>query len=265
MNVGTKSGEYAIVFLMSKKSLVVLGIACGVFCANTVHAQDTTGSGVALTVLTQGDVSDGQVLCNQDKVIKACTTTYSTDVVGVYVQNPAVLLENTSIPEGKSVMSSGKAFVQATVSGGKIKTGDYLTTSTKTGKVEKATKSGYVVGIALEDLQSDGTLLMSVDIKPVIISGDQKVNLLDTAKQALLAPYLSPLSSLRYVLAGLAAATAFILGFIYFGRVARSGVEAIGRNPLAGRAIQFSVILNLLLTIVIMATGLVIAYLILVL
>jgi F0F1-type ATP synthase membrane subunit c/vacuolar-type H+-ATPase subunit K len=186
-------------------------------------------------------------------------------MVGVYVENPTVLLDNLSLPEGKPVLSLGKAMVQASVAVGAIKTGDYLTSSTIPGKVEKATKSGYVMGIALEDLESDGKVLTSVDIKPVIVSGSQKVNLLDTAKQALLAPYLSPLASLRYILAGLAAATAFVLGFIYFGRVARSGVEAIGRNPLAGRMIQFSVILNLLLTVVIMATGLVIAYLILVL
>ncbi|KKU82490.1 MAG: hypothetical protein UY11_C0046G0010, partial [Candidatus Amesbacteria bacterium GW2011_GWC2_47_8] len=41
--------------------------------------------------------------------------------------------------------------------------------------------------------------------------------------------------------------------------------EAVGRNPLAGRLIQLSVVLNLLLTALIMGSGLVIAYLILVL
>lgn len=252
---------------MSKKIILAIGLVSlfGLLRPIGIHAQDTTGSGISLTTLVSGDVTDGEVLCNQDKVIKACTITYSTDVVGVFVQDPGVLLENLSIPEGKPVLASGKAFVQASVAAGTIKIGDYLTTSTKPGKVEKATKSGYVVGVALEDLQNDGKVLTSVDIKPVIVSGNQRDNLLDTAKQALLAPYLSPLSSLRYILAALAAAAAFILGFIYFGRVARSGVEAIGRNPLAGRAIQFSVVLNLFLTIVIMATGLVIAYLILVL
>lgn len=252
-------------FLSCQVYILLIVVAALLTLPKIVFAQSTTASGISFSTLVQGDVTDGQVLCNQDKVIKPCTVTYSTDIVGVYVQDPAVLLENQSIPEAKPVQASGKAFVQASVANGTIKTGDYLTTSTKPGLVEKATKSGYVVGIALEDLQNNGKLLISVDIKPVIISGDQKVNLLDTAKQALLAPYLSPLSSLRYLLAAIAAATAFILGFIYFGRVARSGVEAIGRNPLAGRAIQFSVILNLLLTLVIMATGLVVAYLILVL
>ena len=57
----------------------------------------------------------------------------------------------------------------------------------------------------------------------------------------------------------------FALGIWYFGRVARSGVEAIGRNPLATRAIQLGVILNLLLTLVILLVGIALAYLILVL
>ena len=252
-------------FLYQALYILLIVLSLGFVIESTVHAQDTTASGVALQVLVSGDVSDGQVLCNQDQVIKPCNTEYSTDIVGVYVANPGVLLDNLSIPEGKPVLASGKAFVQASVASGAIKIGDYLTTSKTAGKVVKATKSGYILGIALEDAQNDAKILVSIDVKPVIISGDQKIDLLNTAKQALLAPYLSPLSSLRYLLAALAAAAAFVLGFIYFGRVARSGVEAIGRNPLAGRMIQFNVILNLLLTLIIMGAGLAIAYLILVL
>lgn len=239
--------------------LVVLGLP------NVVQAQNLLNTGIAVTYDLSGDISDGQVLCNQSLKIVPCTTAYSTDIVGVYVQSPAILLDNLSLPTGKPIMASGKAQVQITVANGDIKVGDYLSTSEKPGIAQKATKSGYILGTALEDSQGDGKILIDVAIKPVIVSSSQRVNLLDTARNALLAPYLSPLASLRYVLAALAAAGAFILGFIYFGRVARSGVEAIGRNPLAGRAIQFSVILNLILTLVIMATGLVIAYLILIL
>ena len=57
----------------------------------------------------------------------------------------------------------------------------------------------------------------------------------------------------------------FVMGFVYFGRVARSGIEAIGRNPLASRIIQFNVILHILISIVIVLVGLAIAYLILIL
>ena len=57
----------------------------------------------------------------------------------------------------------------------------------------------------------------------------------------------------------------FGLGFIYFGRIAKAGVEAIGRNPLASRTITSGLVLHILLTIVIVGAGLGIGYLILVL
>ncbi|KKW33506.1 MAG: hypothetical protein UY78_C0010G0001, partial [Parcubacteria group bacterium GW2011_GWA1_53_13] len=39
-----------------------------------------------------------------------------------------------------------------------------------------------------------------------------------------------------------------------------TGVEALGRNPLAGRLIEFGVFLNLFLTLGIIAIGIIIAY-----
>jgi F0F1-type ATP synthase membrane subunit c/vacuolar-type H+-ATPase subunit K len=57
----------------------------------------------------------------------------------------------------------------------------------------------------------------------------------------------------------------FTLGMIYFGRASRTGIEAVGRNPLAKRVIQLTIFLNIVLTIVIVMVGLAIAYLILIL
>ena len=70
----------------------------------------------------------------------------------------------------------------------------------------------------------------------------------------------SPRLALRYILGFLIAAGAIIIGFTYFGKVARTGVEAVGRNPLAARLVEFSVFLNLFLTLGIIAAGAVIAY-----
>ena len=54
-------------------------------------------------------------------------------------------------------------------------------------------------------------------------------------------------------------------GFIYFGKMSKTGVEAIGRNPLAGKQIQFNVILHLAVTVAIVLAGLAMAYFILIL
>ena len=229
-------------------------------------AQENVSSGVAFSVSVEGDLEDGDILCSESGSPVRCDSPYSTAIIGIYAANPAILLDNLALQDGKPIISSGKAYVRATTAeNGPIRTGDYITTSSQAGMGQKADKSGYVLGVALQDLDNDGRVLVNMGIRPVFISSSQRSNLIETAREALLAPYLTPLASLRYLLAAIASAASFILGFIYFGRVASRGVEAVGRNPLAGRVIQFSVILNLTLTVGIMAAGLVVAYLILVL
>ena len=90
-------------------------------------------------------------------------------------------------------------------------------------------------------------------------------NLLTFIREGISVPLFEPLESLRYLLAFLIVIIAFSVGLIYFGRVAKSGVEAVGRNPLARRMIEISVILHVALTIAIILIGLAIAYLILIL
>jgi hypothetical protein len=75
---------------------------------------------------------------------------------------------------------------------------------------------------------------------------------------------VAPLESLRYLLAFIIAIVSFGLGFLYFGRVIKTGVEAIGRNPLASRTIQATIFVNIVITIVIVGTGLALAALILI-
>ena len=191
---------------------------------------------------------------------------YDGNIYGVYVAEPALALENLSLTDAKTVATSGKAYVRVSDANGQVKKGDYVTSSDKEGVGQKATKSGYVMGTALEDAEvGESKVLVAIAAKQAFVTLSTKGNLLETIKDAILSPTLTPLASLRYILAAIMASAAFILGFWYFGRVAKSGVEAVGRNPLAGRLIQFSVILNLILTALIMGSGLLIAYLILVL
>jgi len=227
-----------------------------------VRAQ-SVGQGFAVAVSVVGDVVDGDVVCNYTGEIKRCNTAYDGNIYGVYVAQPALALENLSLTDAKTVATSGKAYVRVSDKNGQIKKGDYVTSSEVEGVGQKAIKSGYVLGVALEDAEE--RVLVTIEAKQSYVTQQSRGNLLETIKDAILAPTLTPLASLRYVLAAVIASAAFILGFWYFGRVAKSGVEAVGRNPLAGRLIQFSVILNLLLTGLIMGSGLLIAYLILVL
>lgn len=235
----------------------------------TASAQDAA-IGVSQTmVFAETDIPDGSIVCLSATGVIKCNSEYDVNMFGVFIEAPAVVLDNLDLVDGKAVASSGKAYVRASDNNGAITNGSFVTTSTVPGVGQLGTKSGNVLGVAVGSLEAKdesgvGKVLVAIDIRPAIVSRTARGNILETLKEGLLAPTLTPLASLRYLLAILIAILAFILGFVYFGRVARQGVEALGRNPLAGRAIQLTVVLNLVLTLVIVVGGLVLAYIILI-
>ena len=247
----------------------ILIIISGFLITSKSKAQNTSASMAVSLSITDTDLKDGSILCSGPEGISMCKQSYDTNMYGVYVENPAVVMQNKTIIDGKPVVNSGKAYIRISSINGVIKMGSFITTSDKPGVGQLADKSGNIIGVALEnyeitDKESEGTVLVAIDIRPAIVEKNTRGNLIETLRQGLAAPTLAPLASLRYLLAIIIAVIAFALGFIYFGRVAKQGVEALGRNPLAGKAIQLSVVLNLVMTIMIMAGGLILAYIILI-
>ncbi len=226
-----------------------------------------TSSAVGVSVAVKGDkITDGLILCSTADGNVPCTQDYATNTLGVVSTDPALLIENKSLSGSYPLVTSGKAFAQVNNAGGKIAIGDFVTTSTTPGIGQKAAQTGYVVGTALQayDGSGEGKILISVGVRPAIVAEGVRGNLLDTVRRGLGSVYLTPLSALRYILAMIVTIVSFTLGFMYFGRVAKTGVEAVGRNPLASRTIQLSVVFNVILTLVISAAGLALAYLILI-
>jgi hypothetical protein len=244
---------------MSKYLLLVTLSLVALSLTPPVTLAQTSASGVAVSVsMTETNIEDGSVICSST----ICNKAYDSSVMGVYTESPAILLENTTLVDGKPVISSGKVYVRFE---GEIKKGDYVTTSEKPGVAVKATRNGYVLGTALEDFAGpSGKILVALGMRPAVLTSGASDNLWEALRQGLSSLYLTPIAALRYIAAMIIVIAAFVLGFAYFGRVARSGVEAVGRNPLAGRTIEFTVILNIILTIVIMGSGLLLAYIILV-
>ena len=191
---------------------------------------------------------------------------------GVVTTTPSVQLVSESTPSGKlqyPVVSSGKIQVRVSSVNGVIKAGDFVTSSEISGVAGKALKSGYVLGTAvdsweIEDTEQIGVIGVNLGIKPAVMSAKATTNLIGMIKEGVEASFLSPLSALRYVVAGIIATASVVAGLIFFGKVARGGIESIGRNPLAGKMIQFSVVMNVILTAAIMLVGVAIGYLILV-
>lgn len=255
----------------------------GLFCLLTfslatkvlAQSQDPVSLGIANYYPIQGnDIKDGSIVSSSPKGYFLTSASYDPTLVGVVSNNPAVAL-NLEGQSGKTyaVVASGTVQVLVSSINGDIKKGDPITSSTIPGVGMRATKTGYALGTALDDYSSSdtkalGKINISMNLHysfAKITSGadNTKANLLDIANLSILATYESPIAVFKYVVAAVVILISFVLGFVSFGRVAKSGIEALGRNPLAARMIQFGIFLNVLITIAIIVSGIFIAYFVL--
>lgn len=256
------------------KLLTSLLLACllitqiGIFKPFFIVIAQELGIGVAqrLTIIDPS-VPDGSIISWSAGGYRLSTQPFDPAMYGVAVINPAISLEDSTLPQSVPVLTSGQTYVLVTTVNGPISEGDNITSSSKPGIGQRADRNGYVLGTALagfsdSDPNTLGKVLVSINIRSTIGS-TLRTNLLDLLKLGVLAPFEAPLNALRYLLATIFMALSFILGFIYFGRVVAKGVEAMGRNPLASNIIGLSIFINLILTIVIMLFGIGLAYLVL--
>jgi len=228
--------------------------------------------GVADSVIIDGEVKDGAVVCYTGNGNSLCAKAYDPGMQGVISMNPAVSFQPVGGQTSNniySIMGSGRAYVQVSSINGAIKAGDYLSSSNTIGVAQKSTKNGYILGEALEDYtDSDktkiGLIAMSVDIRPLVLDKSATANLFQVVREGTDAMFLTPFAMLKYIIAGLILLATTVFGLINFGKVVKGGVEAIGRNPLAKGTIQFNMVLNVLLSIVIIAAGAGIAYVVLI-
>ena len=257
------------------KIISIVSVVGLVFLFGEVKVQASgLSSGVATETPFVGDkakIQDGMVLCVKEGGNGLCEREYDSNMAGVVSLDPAMAFEGEEVMANSvSMISSGKAYVLVSNENGAIKAGDFVTSSKQPGVAMKALKSGYALGVAMENFVPTeegkyGKVLVSVGVKPVVLTQGAGRNLLELIRQGFEGAFLSPLSALRYVVAGIVVVVSVVFGFLYFGRVAKTGVEAVGRNPLASRTIQLNVMMNVGLTLVIVGVGLAIAYLVLVL
>ena len=208
------------------------------------------GIGVPVQV-EDADAEDGDIISFASGKYHLSSESFDPGVFGVVSSGAIITIGAEGEQKASSVVNSGRAFVRVSSLSGDIKSGDPITTtSVIPGIGVKADGYGYTIGTALadfssKDLEKIGKIPALINIR---VSSPFKI--FET----------SPRLALRYILGFLIAGGAIIIGFTYFGKVARTGVEAVGRNPLAARLVEFSVFLNLFLTLGIIAAGAVIAY-----
>ena len=257
--------------LLKAVSLIAITILITLSLTSRRAYSQGLSSGIALLLPVDNDAPDASVICASEKGFVLCSQPYATNMYGLITDNPVAAFESTEIEEGRHVIASGKAYVRVSQKNGDIVSGDLVTSSDIPGVAYKATQNGYVLGTALSDFAPDntgeGTGTVEIILNIHLHSGisNARSNLIEYLRQGIEAPIFEPLASLRYVLAALLVLLAFVLGFVYFGRMARAGVEAIGRNPLASRMIQLQVVMNVAVLIIVVGAGLFAAYLVLIL
>lgn len=264
-----KNPTFFILILLS--FLLLLPVVTHAQTATPTSSTPEFGLGVATLVkISDKNAKDGDIITFAENGYKLADRPYDPQIFGVITDNPAVSLERktTSDNSERYVINTGKAYVRVSTQNGTIKKGDLIATSKVKGVGQKASQDGYVVGTALEgytnaNQKTVGKILVSLNFAFQSSVTGLRTNLLDNLNLALTAPFLSSGTTLRYIFAALSVLLSFGIGMGYFGRVTRSGVEALGRNPLAGRVILISVIINSVMTLATMAIGLVVAYLIL--
>ena len=246
-----------------------------IFPLRAVRAQSVS-SGIAINLPVAGTgIESGTIISATKDGYVLTKEPYDPAIFGVVTLTPAVSFEASGAAGLYPVITNGKVYVRVSASGGAIKTGDFLTASKTPGVGQKAEGTGFILGTALEGWECSEKLkdqsclgLILVSVSPrynTAVSGGRGVNLFTNIRSAASSPFLSPLTSLRYLLAVTVTAVSFAMGFWYFGRFGKTGIEALGRNPLAARTISLGIAVNLLLTVVIVGGGLFLAYLVLVL
>lgn len=260
-NIKTAMNLFKNILLLSFFVLVFL------FDSNSNLLAQDSSSGFAVSIPVIGDgVKDTLIVCSTDSGYALCQNSYSPNMYGVITLNPSVYFDSSDT-DLYPVVSNGKVYVKVKADK-QIKVGDYITSSEVLGVGQKALKSGYVLGTALEEVApQEGIdtkeILVSISVKPAILTQEAGMNLISLIKEGIDGAFLSPLSAFRYFLSGLIVIVTLVISLIHFGRVLKSGVDALGRNPLASRSIQLGLLLNVILIIASIAVGLTIAFLIL--
>lgn len=236
-----------------------------------VEGQDELVSeGIAISIPTNEKVSDGDIISSTQNGYAVSKIPYDPGIYGVMVKNPAVVLETLGLAKSVLVIPEGKAYARVSTVNGPIRKNNLLTSSSIPGVAMKAKISGFTIGTALDDYndpnpRSIGKIKITVNPHFNAEFFDIGTNLVQSLKLAGTSIFQSPLAALRYIMAIIIAFSSFVLGIVYSGRIAAKGVEALGRNPLAGKIIETGVIINIFLTTIIISIGLGIAYVILIL
>ncbi|MGP8216880.1 MAG: hypothetical protein ACLQQ4_15040 [Bacteroidia bacterium] len=128
--------------------ILLLGV-----CTNSFAQQGTATSG--------NDFSNGTIMSSDNATSRdnrrMATKSYDENIIGVYYLGPNAV--HNAMMTTEPLVSEGIVYVKYNSENGQIKKGDLITSSSTPGEGMKATKSGMVIGVALEDASGSSGLI----------------------------------------------------------------------------------------------------------
>lgn len=156
------------------------GVTNSVVSSSTATLVQLGGADVAENYYTKDETMEaGDVVSLDDSLpagVKKSGRIYDETALGIVSTAPGMTLDdNAGINSGKPIpiALSGRVPVKVSVENGKIKIGDYLTTSSAPGVAMKAVKSGATIGQAMTGFEGEGVGFVLAFVK----NGSYKGNL----------------------------------------------------------------------------------------
>ena len=205
--------------------------------------------------IKDGGAIDGDILISTDQGLIRANKSYDNKLFGILQTKPLMVYKSdnsTDLP----VQRSGVARVNVVTSNGPISYGDFITSSTTPGKGQKASESGYVIGIALEPYngQGEGKISVALRIEFNELSSPRTLNrIFSFVGVAFLENIKDPQKLgqiIRYITASLIILLSLGFSFTTFYKSVLKSTEALGRNPLAKNMIFRSLIISIVLVII---------------
>lgn len=187
---------------------------------------------------------------------------------GVVTTHPAISLQLPNNGDTYPVVATGDTLVQVSTINGDIKKDDPITTSQIAGVGMRASQTGYIIGVSLDNFSSANSKVIKLisvrlNFHYNLTQSSIKTGFFDVLNASTFATYQEPIKAFQYVVSAVVVILSFIMSFFLFARTANKGIEALGRNPLASKMIQVGIFLNVSIAISIVAAGIIVAFIVL--
>lgn len=244
--------------------LIVLVVLFFSFSARTAGAQFSSLPMASYLEAAEDNLKPGEIVVGSEAGVVRAREPYHSNIIGVVAADPPIVFYKRTA-DSVAVVTEGTAQVFVNTTNGPIASGDYITTSDVPGQGQKADSFGPILGRARESLET-GEGEIEVELNPRQFAAQTTETTEKKEKEGVVATVWSNVLEglrdasdfpelLRYLFALLIGVSSFVLGFVYFGRALRGGMEAIGRNPLAKASIRVALVMNLIGIIILTLAG----------